>query len=77
MVRKIIEHHLAEPEKQFQAALLLREKLRSAINDWLNKPDKVHTGHMICHLIEGESQGGSAGAANQGDNHGYINRQQA
>lgn len=55
IVREIIEHRLAETEKQFQAALLLREKLRNAISDWHNKPDKAPTGHMICHLIEGDA----------------------
>lgn len=54
IVREIVEHRLAETEKQFQAALLLREKLRNAISDWQTKPDKVPTGHMICHLIEGD-----------------------
>lgn len=54
LVRKIVEHRLAETEKQFQAALILREKLRNAINDWQTKPDKAPTGHMICHLIEGD-----------------------
>lgn len=54
LVREIIEHRLAETEKQFQAALLLREKLRKAISDWQNKPDKAPSGHMICHLIEGD-----------------------
>lgn len=55
LVREIVEHRLAETEKQFQAALLLREKLRNAINDWQTKPDKAPTGHMICHLIEGDA----------------------
>jgi len=60
LVRKIVEHRLAETEKQFQAALLLREKLRKAIEDWQDKPDKAPTGHMICHLIEGDNrQGGN------------------
>tara|TARA_R110001583_G_scaffold7248_3_gene36162 strand:+ start:1316 stop:1741 length:426 start_codon:yes stop_codon:yes gene_type:complete len=54
LVREIVEHRLAETEKQFQAALLLREKLRNAISEWQSKPDKVPTGHMICHLIEGD-----------------------
>tara|TARA_R110002050_G_scaffold265306_4_gene406353 strand:- start:860 stop:1282 length:423 start_codon:yes stop_codon:yes gene_type:complete len=58
LVREIVEHRLAETEKQFQAALLLREKLRNAINDWQTKPDKAPTGHMICHLIEGNAHGG-------------------
>lgn len=55
LVRKIVEHRLAETEKQFQSALQLREKLKNAINDWQSKPDKAPTGHMICHLIEGEA----------------------
>ncbi|NQY87859.1 MAG: MerR family DNA-binding protein [Colwellia sp.] len=54
LVREIVEHRLAETEKQFQAALLLREKLRKAIEDWQGKPNKAPTGHMICHLIEGD-----------------------
>ncbi len=54
LVREIVEHRLAETEKKFQAALLLRQKLRSAINDWQDKPNKAPTGHMICHLIEGD-----------------------
>lgn len=54
LVREIVEHRLAETEKQFQAALLLREKLRKAVSDWQRKPDKAPSGHMICHLIEGE-----------------------
>ena len=61
LVRKIVEHRLAETEKQFQAALLLREKLRKAVSDWQSKPNKAPTGHMICHLIEGNEQ--------EGDNH--------
>ncbi len=38
LVREIVEHRLAETEKKFQAALLLRQKLRSAINDWQDIP---------------------------------------
>ncbi len=54
LVREIVEHRLAETEKEFQAAFLLREKLSNAINDWQSKPDKAPTGRMICHLIEGD-----------------------
>ena len=39
LVREIVEHRLAETEKQFQATLLLREKLRDAIDDWQSKPN--------------------------------------
>ena len=59
LVREIVEHRLAETEKKFQAALLLRKKLKKAINEWQDKPDKAPTGHMICHLIEGVSLGGN------------------
>jgi MerR family Zn(II)-responsive transcriptional regulator of zntA len=62
LVRDIVEHHLTETEQQFQAALLLREKLSKAINDWQDKPDKTPTGDMICHLIE------SADKTDQGGN---------
>jgi len=62
LVRDIVEHHLTETEQQFQAALLLREKLSKAINDWQDKPDKTPTGDMICHLIE------SADNTDQGGN---------
>ena len=57
LVREIVEHRLAETEKQFQAALLLREKLINAISEWKTKTDKAPTGHMICHLIEGNEGG--------------------
>ncbi|MBA6291187.1 MerR family DNA-binding protein [Colwellia sp. MB3u-70] len=62
LVRDIVEHHLTETEQQFQAALLLREKLSKAINDWQDKADKTPTGDMICHLIE------SADNTDQGGN---------
>ena len=58
LVREIVEYRLAETEKQFQAALLLREKLRNAIEHWQDKPNQSPTGHMICHLIEGENYEG-------------------
>ena len=58
LVREIVEHRLAETEKQFQATLLLREKLRDAIDDWQSKPNKAPTGQMICHLIEGDTRHG-------------------
>jgi len=58
LVREIVAHRLAETEKKFQAALLLRERLRNAIDDWQGKLNKAPTGHMNCHLIEGEESAG-------------------
>lgn len=54
LVREIVERRLAETEQQFQQALALRKKLKDSIRDWESKPDKVPTGHMICHLIEND-----------------------
>tara|TARA_B110000240_G_scaffold162943_1_gene182680 strand:- start:2161 stop:2568 length:408 start_codon:yes stop_codon:yes gene_type:complete len=53
LVREIVEHRLAETEKKFNDALILRNVLRSAIDDWKSKPDKSPTGDMLCHLIQG------------------------
>lgn len=52
MVRDIIERRLAETEQQFQQTLALRNKMRAAINNWQQKPDKMPTSNMVCHLIE-------------------------
>jgi len=54
LVREIVEHRLTETEKQFNDALVLRKKLRNAINDWESKPNKSPTGEMLCHLIQGD-----------------------
>lgn len=54
LVRNIVEQRLVATEKQFQEALALRTRLQNAINDWQEKPNKVPTGKMVCHLIEGE-----------------------
>jgi len=53
LVREIVEHRLAETEKKFNDSLILRNVLRSAIDDWKSKPDKSPTGDMLCHLIQG------------------------
>lgn len=55
LVKGILEQRLEETEKQFQATLQLRKKLRDALFDWKNKPSMVPTGNMVCHLIEGEA----------------------
>jgi DNA-binding transcriptional MerR regulator len=54
LVRDIVEQRLIATEKQFQEALALRSRLKKAINDWQEKPNRAPTGKMVCHLIEGE-----------------------
>lgn len=57
LVREIIEQKLVETEQLFQQTLHLRNRLQSAINDWQDKPNRAPTSDMICHLIEGFSDG--------------------
>lgn len=52
LVRQIIEQRLMETEVRFNEIRLLRKRMQTAVNDWKDKPNKVPTGHMICHLIE-------------------------
>jgi len=52
LVRALIKERLAETEKQFQAMLVLRENMRSAIAQWETEKDKQPTGSMVCHLID-------------------------
>ena len=52
LVRELIEKRLEETELQFQQMLKLRTRMRSAIKDWQDKPNKAATSEMICHLIE-------------------------
>jgi len=51
-VRRLIEQRLQEIEKQLAETLRLRDRMKRAIEEWDQKPDKSPTGHMLCHLIE-------------------------
>jgi len=51
-VRRLIEHRLNETEQRFAETQQLRERMQQAAIEWSQKPDKVPTGDMICHLIE-------------------------
>ena len=51
-VRRLIDQRLNETEQRFAETLQLRERMQQAVVEWSQKPDKVPTGHMICHLIE-------------------------
>ncbi len=52
VVRLLIEQRLVETEAQFQETKRLRDRMRTAVSEWRNLPDKAPTGHMLCHLIE-------------------------
>ncbi len=55
-VRNLIEKRLEETEKQFQDLVALRARMNAAIALWEQIPDRVPTGHMICHMIENFSE---------------------
>ena len=52
LVREIIKERMQEAEKQFQAMLKLRKKMKTALINWEGEEDKAPTSHMVCHLIE-------------------------
>ena len=52
MTRHLMEKRLNETERRFLETVALRKKMKAAVRAWKNKPDKVPTGKMICHLIE-------------------------
>lgn len=52
VVRRLIDQRLLETEQRFEETLLLRDRMKRASLEWTQKPDKVPTGKMICHLIE-------------------------
>ena len=51
-VRSLIDKRLQEMEQQFSETQQLRERMQEAVSLWSQKPNKVPTGQMICHLIE-------------------------
>ncbi len=51
-VRRLIEKRLEETEKRFEETRRLRDRMKQAVSEWRQKPDKEPTGDMICHLIE-------------------------
>ncbi|MAM70655.1 MAG: MerR family transcriptional regulator [Gammaproteobacteria bacterium] len=52
LVRQLIDQRLQETEKRFLETVELFERMKAAVMDWQDKPDKEPTGDMICHLIE-------------------------
>ena len=51
-VRRLIDQRLHETEQRFAETQQLRDRMQRAVLEWSQKPDRVPTGQMICHLIE-------------------------
>lgn len=54
-VRRLIEQRLYETEQRFSEMLELRKRMKQAVLEWSDKPDRAPSADMICHLIEGFS----------------------
>lgn len=52
LVRELIHRRLEETEKLYRETARLRKRMREAVKEWGDKPDKLPTGTSICHLIE-------------------------
>ena len=52
LVRNLIQQRFENTEKQFLQTVALHNRMKAALEEWKDKPDKEPTGHMICHLIE-------------------------
>lgn len=59
LVRALVKQKLAETQQQFDEMVKLRSKLSLAVEQWSTMPDKLPTGNMICHLVEGTNQADS------------------
>lgn len=64
LVRSLIKERLAETEKQFQAMLVLRKKMKNALLQWETKEDKAPTSTMVCHLIDSFELAADKGGSN-------------
>lgn len=52
LTRKLIRQRLEETEAIFARTQALRGRMIKAMKEWDSMPDKIPTGHEICHLIE-------------------------
>ena len=51
-VRATVSHRLKETWEELRYLEQITEHMRNAIQKWDDMPDKVPTGHEVCHLIE-------------------------
>ena len=53
MVREMIEKRLEETQKKIHELEQLQVRMKKAVNEWDDIPNRVPDGDSICHLIEG------------------------
>ena len=52
LARQLIEQRLEELERRFNDTALLLKRMRAAVEEWREQPNRNPTGQTICHLIE-------------------------
>ena len=52
LARELIGARLQETTLRNKETMVLRRRMKKAVAEWQKKPNKVPTGHMVCHLIE-------------------------
>jgi len=50
--RRLIEQRLEESEARIKEMLLLRQRMKSALEQWSTQPDQLPSSPTVCHLIE-------------------------
>lgn len=51
-VREIIARRIDETRRQVRELVSLQKRMEDALACWENLPDRLPTGHSVCHLIE-------------------------
>ena len=52
LVRELLDKRLRKIEKEMEDSVRLRERMKSAVTKWENKPDQPASSERICSLIE-------------------------
>jgi len=63
MVRDIIQKHIEESGAELEQLMLLRDRMKEAVQRWKRIPDRIPDGDEICGLIELDGFEGSTGLA--------------
>ncbi len=52
MSRNLVGHRLKETGAKFTESQALRNRMKKAVREWKDKPNKAPTGNMMSHFIE-------------------------
>jgi len=52
MVRETVRRRVEEKSRELEEIITMQNKMKSALAQWENQPDRVPDGHEMCKLIE-------------------------